>query len=75
MPVHGVMLTSVLALLLCFVWLIVFVATALAYRRGFKVSLNVPGVDRLDRGWFVAALLLLAGLVMLLQTYAVGELP
>jgi hypothetical protein len=74
MPVHGVMLTSVLAVLLCVVWLIVFVATAVAYRRGFKVSLSVPGVDRLDRGWFVAALLLLAGLVILLETYAGGAL-
>lgn len=73
MPIYGVMLTSVLAVLLCLVGIVAFVATAIARYRGFKVSIDVPGVHRLDAAWFVAMIVLLAGLSILAATYVGGE--
>ncbi len=74
MPIHGVMLTSILVVLLCLAWTVAFVATAIARYRGFKISIDRPGVQRLDAAWFVAMVVLLAGLAILAATYVGGEL-
>jgi type II secretory pathway component PulK len=69
---QGVAIVGALVLVLCAVWVVVLVATAFARYRGFRVSLDRPGVHRIDAAWFVAMGLLLAGLVILARTYAVG---
>jgi hypothetical protein len=60
------------AVLLCIAWAAVFVATAAAKARGFRVSIDRPGVERVDAAWFAFMLVLAAELAFLAATYAFG---